>query len=310
MAAAAQILEIIDTFEEEGNSRSAEAAVDLLIRTCRCGLHDYAAKIIAVVEEYLAEDGSFASVSTGLSRLSLLFSARETLEASKLTGISKLIHQAYNRSVFLVESLATVPDDQLDASLDGLLSIRELLTENAIDAPESPGPAVALSESRFYDALLRLIHQKGVPPRSEISGAAAGLLYGIGRIDAKAVCAVVGNYLDASVEDVGDACGVVRGLMMTARESFWQMDGLLRRIDELFNAWEDERFNSALPHMRLAFSQLAPKEVDSVAERVANLHDVSDLGQLIHPEIAEEDLQLALRCSEYMQRSLLEDGLQ
>ena len=56
---------------------------------------------------------------------------------------------------------------------------------------------------------------------------------------------------------------------MSAREAFWQMDELLKRIDALFQRWEDKRFNNALPHLRLAFSGLAPREVDSVAARVA-----------------------------------------
>jgi hypothetical protein len=246
----------------------------------------------------------------------LLKSAREPLEAKRLEGISELVAQCYRRAAHLVDSLSAVPDDQLDASLDGLISIREILTSEEVDVQGQAAADEATRDDRqsldadlFYDALHRLIRDTGTPPRSEIAGAAAGLLHGAGRIEERRVCEVVQHFLDAAVQDVSDACGVVRGLMMTAREAFWRMDPLLRSVDELFRRWEEERFVNALPHLRLAFSQLSPKEVDSVAGRVASLHEVDEIGPLVSPEITEDEMQLAVMVSELMNRSLREDGL-
>ena len=310
-AAVTQVIHLIRAMDEDGAGRNADMAVDLLIRTCRAGLHEHASRVIDVVQHHVSEDGAFASVAGGLSRLNLLLTARQTLEADRVAGIPELISLAYHRAVFLVDSLRTVPDDQLDASLDGLLSLRELLTTTPEDRNDSLGASpIELDETLFVDSLKSLTDPHAEPPRSEVAGCAAGLLYGFGQIDEETVCGVVARYLDAAVEDVGDACGVVRGLMMSARESFWQMDELLKRIDALFQRWEDQRFNNALPHLRLAFSGLAPREVDSVAARVARLHRVDDLGPLIHPDITEEDMQLALRCADVMNRSLSGDGLQ
>jgi hypothetical protein len=124
------------------------------------------------------------------------------------------------------------------------------------------------------------------------------------------VCEIVRQYLDAAVEDVGGACGVIRGLMTTAREAFWRMDELLNSIDALFERWEETRFTKALPHMRLAFSQLSPKEIDLVANRVADLHNVEELGNLIHPDVDASEMQLAAEISALMTKSLREDGLE
>ena len=312
-AAAQRVMQLVEQFEETGAVRSAAAAVDLLIRTCRCGLHAYAGRFVRVVQAHIAEDASFASVASGLSRLALLRSAREPLEAARLDGMEEVIAQCYQRASQLVDSLAAVPDDQLDGSLDGLLAIRELLASQSIAADDDEDVAgtepLLLDPDLFLDALQRLIRDTGTPPRSEIAGAAAGLLHGSGRIDESRVCDVVGRYLDAAVEDVGGACGVVRGLMMTAREAFWRMDNLLLGIDALFQQWEENRFNNALPHLRLAFSQLSPKEIDMVAERVASLHHVDEIGPLVHPDVTEEELQWAVRAAELMNRSLAEDGL-
>jgi hypothetical protein len=234
-----------------------------------------------------------------------LQSAREPLEAARLERLADVIQQCFRRACYLVSSLAAVPDDQLDASLDGLLSVHELLHAQSVEDAGAP----LLDITLFHDALAGLTSDTGKPPRSEMAGAAAGLLHAAGRLDQPQVCTIVKRYLDAAVDDVGSACGVVRGLMMTAREAFWRMDDLLLAIDGLFREWEENRFNNALPHMRLAFSQLSPKEIDSVAERVAHLHQVDELGPLVHPDVTEDEMQLAVQVAELMNRSLREDGL-
>lgn len=314
-AAAQRLLQQVAELEEQCAARNADAAVEFLIRACRCGLHAYVDQMVTAVETHIAEDNIFASQARGLSRLAILRSAREPLEATRLERISYTILQCYCRACYLIASLADAPDDQLDASLDGLLSIGELLNAQSVEQASeaeagADGAHPMLNESLFLDALMDLNRDTGKPPRSEIAGAAAGLLYGSGRIDQSRVCTIVARYLDAAVDDVGAACGVVRGLMMTAREAFWRMDDLIRSIDALFQRWEEGRFNNALPHMRLAFSQLSPREIDNVAGRVANLHAVEEIGLLHHPDFTEAEMQLAVRAAELMNRSLSEDGLQ
>ena len=317
-AAATRMMQLVEALEEEGAARSADAAVDLLIRACRCGLHAHAWQLVRIVEDHIAEDGVFASLARGLSRLILLLSAREPLEARRLTQLPDVITLCYQRATHVIDTLAAAPDDQLDASLDGLLSMRELLSGdqeseggndeggNDESTTENSPP---LDKELFVAALKRLISDTGTPPRSEIAGAAAGLLHGLGEIDQQHVCSVVRRYLDAAVEDIGGACGVVRGLMMAARETFRRSDELLLSIDGLFQQWEEARFVNALPHLRLAFSQLSPKEVDSVATRVAALHKVEDIGPLVNPDITEDDMRAAVQATELMNRSLAEDGL-
>lgn len=306
-AAAQRIVQRMDELAEEGVGRSADVAVDLLIRTCRCGLHQYAEQIVEIVAAHIAEDAVFASVARGLNRLVLLRSAREPLEAERLSELTTVTNQCYQRAVYLIDTLAAVPDDQLDASLDGMVSIRELLTTQAVEEEEESD--ALLDQNLFVDALQRLIRNTGDLPRSEIAGAAVGILHGLGVVDEKQVCDIVRIYLDAAIDDVAEACGVVRGLMMTSREAFWRSESLLSSINELFERWDTGRFNNALPHMRLAFSQLSPKEVDSVAKRVAELHKVDEIGDLVHPDISEDEIHVALRVADLMNQSLSEDGL-
>jgi len=307
-AATHRIVQLMDALEEEGAARSADAAVDLLIRTCRCGLHSHANQIVEIIDAHISEDSEFASVARGLSRLVLLSSAREPLEAKRLSDLSAVTQRCYQKATQLVDALASVPDDQLDASLDGLVSMRELITSQEVERDDTI-EELQLDRSLFVAALQRLTRNTGTPPRSEIAGAAAGILHGLGAIDQDRVCQLVKMYLDAAVTDVSEVCGVVRGLMMTARETFWRSEQLLKSIDELLKRWEEGRFNKALPHMRLAFSQLSPKEVDSVAKAVAEIYEIEEIGDLIHPDISEDEISVALKASEIMNQSLAEDGL-
>ena len=291
---------------DEGQAKSADLAVDLLIQTCRCGLHDYAQEIVRLVSQEVAGDASFVSVSSAVLRLALLSDALEPLEANRLTELDDVCRQCYQRATHLIDTLSHVPDDQLDASLNGILGLREILMAQIGTEEIDASP---LDPELFFEALERLLAAKS-PPRSEVAGATAGVLYAAGRMDQDSVCDCVRQYLSASVEDINDACGIIRGLMLTAREVFWRMDHLLKAIDQLFRNWDQDRFYQALPNLRLAFSHLAPKEIDHVAESVAQLHDVSELGDLVHPEISEAEMRLAIKADSIMLRSLEQDGLQ
>lgn len=313
-AAAATLARSMRAIEDGGGSGDAAVACELLIRACRMGLQTHASELLSIAGAHIATDPVFASLATALSRFEMLRSARGPLQIPDPRRIGDVAGQAYRRACYLIDTLGQVPDDQLDASLDGLLSIYESLcsgdaAERDRIAAEHLDHDLDLDPDFFFDSLIRLIDPTGKPARSEIAGAAAGILFGRGLIDQAAVCDVVRRYLDASVQDVSDACGVVRGLMATSREAFWRLDELLGQIDRLFASWETERFHQALPHLRLAFSRLAPKEIDRVAERVAHLHGNEDLGHLAHSDLTEDDLAVAVMVAGRMDRSLEEDGL-
>lgn len=299
-AAELRLEQEIRQMEKGETARDASAAVDKLITTCRMGLQAHGDRIIQLIMSFVAEDSVYASMASALSKLTLLMSAREPLEATRLDSLPDLVATCYRRACHLIDELVNVPDDQVDASLDGLCSMRELLSQVEDNH---------LDRELYVVALERLVAATNPFPRSEVAGAAAGILHSLGRLDENGVCHIIENYLDSSMTDVGAACGAVRGLMMTGRESFWRMRGLLLKIDQLFENWEEDRFRVALPHLRLAFSQLSPKEVDLVAERVAALHDIEDLGNLHHPTVTEGDMQFGLEIDRLMRRSMLEDGL-
>jgi hypothetical protein len=282
------------------SARDASFAVGKLLLTCRMGLHHLADHVFPLVEQQIAEDNRFFSMAEAASKLLLLDTAREPLESFRLANLNRLMVHCYQRACHLIDGLSNVPDDDVEASLDGLCSLRELVSQQTVHTFDRQLLVVALE---------RLLQSGDPYPRGEIAGAAAGMLFSLGHMDEEQVCRVVQNHLDSACVDVGGACGAVRGLMTTARETFWRMPNLLTLIDSLFQDWDEDRFRVALPHLRLAFSQLTPKEIDAVAERVASLHEVSSLGNIHHPQISEEELHFGVALNRLMRQSLQEDGL-
>src|SRR5262249_8207731 len=97
-----------------------------------------------------------------------------------------------------------------------------------------------------------------------------------------------------------------------APELLWRVAEPLAVIDGLIAGFNDERFVAQLPHLRLAFSALNPRETDEVAARIAARHGAGG-GALQTPVIygiAGEELRANLALSEKVRASLEADGLQ
>jgi hypothetical protein len=137
-------------------------------------------------------------------------------------------------------------------------------------------------------------------------GAAAGIRFGEGLLSEDALFVIVEGYLRA---DAKKFCALFRGLLATAREIAWQVARFTQVLNQQFEAWDQPTFLSALPELRLAFADLTPREVVQVADQVAAIHGGQALGELVVTDLQEADVALALRLTEIVQTSLMNDGL-
>ncbi|MCI0364847.1 MAG: hypothetical protein L0219_13290, partial [Phycisphaerales bacterium] len=80
-------------------------------------------------------------------------------------------------------------------------------------------------------------------------------------------------------------------------------------VNDQLGAWDEEVFLQALPELRLAFADLTPREVARVAERVAGLHGAESLGELVHTDVTETEVGLALEITRRVRASMQADGL-
>jgi hypothetical protein len=99
------------------------------------------------------------------------------------------------------------------------------------------------------------------------------------------------------------------GLLRTCRELAWRQPALVETVEKLLGAWSEADFIERLPHLRLAFADLTPRETDQVAGVVAELHGGQKLGHLARPELSEAEMMAALRLNAAVNNALKQDGL-
>ena len=122
-------------------------------------------------------------------------------------------------------------------------------------------------------------------------------------LDALAIGALVG------ITDSQRRVGFLRGLMKTCRESAWQNASLLKSLDGILTEWDETEFIAALPSLRLALADLTPRETDRVAALVAALHGEKSLGEVVHLQMTEGELERNRRITALVLDSLKADGL-
>ena len=199
--------------------------------------------------------------------------------------------------------MAQCPEEELAASLEAIVSMRELLAAGAT-AEELLDPEL------FWEATAGVLKAQnhGHPTYGTISGAIAGLLFSAGRIDQTQLDELVVGYL-RGISDSQKRVGFLRGLLKTCREAAWQNLQLVQSLDEIIGSWDEKEFITALPSLRLALADLTPRETDKVASRVAGLHGKDQLGELVQYRTSEGELELNRRLTELVLETLTRDGL-
>ncbi len=297
-AAGSKLREEVAKLEASGLGRNTAEAVGALVKACRLGLHRHAAALTELVSKFAAEDPSFVSLVAGLTQLELLGRSREPLEATHLTTLPDLAMAAYLRACYLAADLVNCPNELVEPGVKGLQSLREALA----------------GESRFDPELLHLALRSiiAAPPdrgQTAVIGAAAGILFGEGRLSEGELVGLAMGFLGSTSSDPRRGAGFVRGLLATAREVAWQVAGVVEAIDARFGGWDDESFLNVLPELRLAFADLTPREVAQVADAVAGLHGGEELRGLVRHDLSEQDALLAVEITRRVRESLTADGL-
>lgn len=300
-ATANRLREAIARLVEEGQGRSANAAVAMLIRACRMGLHRHTPQLLSLIASRISEEPSFIEAVGAANQLLLLWQSREPLQAHSLAEVPELLRACYLRTCYLVPGLAQCPEVELSEALNSLSAMRELI---------AAAPSDLLDAELFWQAISGVLQSKNQnhPPFSTICGAVAGLLYSVGRMEQQALDELVVGYL-VGISDSQRRVGFLRGLLKTCREAAWQNLPLIHALDDIIANWEEPEFISALPSLRLALADLTPRETDKVAALVASLHGRTQLGGLVQMQLTEMQLERNRRLTSLVLKTLEKDGL-
>jgi hypothetical protein len=141
-------------------------------------------------------------------------------------------------------------------------------------------------------------------------GAASGLLHGDGEwADEELIQALRGHFQSTRDEGV-DGPNFLRGLLKTDRSAFWQVEKVLESVDRVLREWDEDRFVKLLPHVRLALSDLTPRETDAVARKVAVLLGFASLNMQYVADIGSEEMLRAVDVNRLVKAALTADGLE
>ena len=299
-AAAQRLARAIAELEEVGRGRSAADSVTMLVQACRMGLHRHTTRLLALIAGQVVEDPSLTSLATALNQLILLWESREPLEAHRLTEIPALIQAAYERACYLLHHLAETPAEAAADTLQALITVRDLprssaATERSLDA------------ALFFEPLGRVFLHPKCPPL--LTGGIAGLLHAADRLPEAELLKLLAGSLNASSAQAGDQTAFLIGLLRACRELAWRQPALAAAVQDLLAAWSEEEFIARIPHLRMAFADLTPRETDQVAALVAGLHGGEKLGSLHRPELSEAEMLAAVKVDALVRQALADDGL-
>lgn len=287
--------------EEEGRGRNAREAVALFLMACQAGIAKRALRILPLIEDEVTADPDLPSVIAALRELYLLWRSRHVLGMSGAEIVERLIGVAYARALYLLPDLRTAREDDLSPLLESLASLREVMT--------TAGPETeAVDETLFREAVAALLDAEVHPA---IGGALAALAFLCGLLDGAALAGRLRGGLDGAYVRAEDRIAFLRGLVTISREVLWRVPGLVKTTDEIIAGLEEDEFIALLPHLRLAFSALDPRETDRMAQRIAAHLQVAQTAATgaVRYDATAAEVQRNLKLSQALVRSLKQDGL-
>ena len=242
-AAASRLRERVEATE------NAAPAARLLIDAARAGIRTVTAPLLEHLGERIRSEAEFVNASTALQHLLYLYCYDEAFGTRGLEEIGRLVVEARDRSLWLLEGLKGEPTD-----IRGVLNGMAGLLECQRKASDIVGGDIEV----LHQLLARIESDpERVPP---LRGGAAGLRWSLGRTRGREVASGLRAF--ARPEELGD---YLEGLFALGREAVQREPEFSRTLDALVLEYDPEEFQVALPALRLAFTYFTPREKISSA---------------------------------------------
>jgi len=282
-----------------GNSRDIAGMTELLARGLLAGLGAELVPFVRALSGDIQDHGDFAAVARTLRHLHYIGATAGPLGAPKELNLSEITRSAYLRLIYLCDDLASTPKEAVSGCVEGLRLVAELLRNQASEI---------LDRALFDDAINRVAN---AGPPGEILGAVLAICTQAGLRSASEICRALRGTLEGTTDSEEERVSVLRGVLHAAPELLWRSDELLRTVDELLCGPIEDRFIALLPHLRLAFGSLNPRESDRLAELLAQIHGAR-AGEFLpqRTEVSEGNLQRGLAIESRLRRAFSADGIE
>jgi hypothetical protein len=229
----------------------------LLPQALRMGLNELISPCLAALETWLGGNHLFESLVAALAQLLYCQQLQKVLRLTHFPSLQSQQQLAYRNACSALGWIQQV-DTQRSAAIQS--AIRQL---SAIIQQDQ----IALEADLFLDQLRALLQQND----GTLAGLACGVLYHHGALSDEAVEAELNNACrQAWIEPsyIGD---YLTGLMQSSRAIVLNHPKLLSAISQLIEHWDESTFLQCLPGLRLAFTQLKPRESQRLGQQIQAL---------------------------------------
>jgi hypothetical protein len=278
-----RLREMESSLSDTGQGRRADIAATLLIQACTLGLHRQVQPLASRLQRLITEDEHLGSVTACARKLIALDRGRAVLESERLAiELPPLLAQCWRSALYLLPRLISMKPEEAAEILPALTEMLALRRELAQEK----------------EPLCRLLHQmaneKQAPP--VVRGAAVGALFQCGALCAEELAQQLTPFLQLH-QPAELTAGCLQGLITVARETLWHVPQILQGLNRLVSDWPESHFLSLLPHLRLLFTELSPKELDRLAHRLAALNGLSEAKRLYESQHSLNPRELTLLAS-------------
>lgn len=296
-----QLLSMQQQFADQGESRSANQVVQLLIQAALMGLQQQLPQLMQQVQHDLPNDPSLQSVIACGQKLLNLWQGRDYLALQQQPQLLDLLQQVLPAALFLLPAITHPDPDQAPDNLSLLLQLHQLSKriQHLLSSP-------AILQD-FYIQLDRLSGMLVHAPL--VQGAVHALQFIDGRIDDSQLNHQLQQQfgIGASPEQ---AVSYLAGMMQAAPELIQHQTSLSRLLNQLVASWDEQVFVSMLPELRFSFSQLKPKQTAQLAEQLANWNGLSSSALLQHAtDISQAELLEGTSLNMQLVEALKQDDL-
>lgn len=288
-----------DALRAQGRGADIATLVELLARGLLAGLGHELAPLVRDLASDLRAHPDFVAVTQALRRLYYLLTTGGPLHAPVTLDLTAATTAAYQQLVYLCDELPRTPPDAAGSRVEALRTLVEIL------AADTTG----VFDRAPFDAAIDRIAEAAPP--AEILGAVLGICVQARRRDPGQLCAALQGHFAGAVLQEEDRIGVLRGLLLATPQLLWRAPGVLDAVDAFLQGLPEEAFLALLPHLRLTFTALNPREIDQLAERLAVLFGGAAGSFLASATpVSQADLERGLALDQALRRSAAQDGLQ
>lgn len=280
--------------QSQGIDRDIATATKLLLAAAQAGIDTISADLMQRLGTLLEQQSEFGAVTTALAHLLYLYCHDEVLGTSQSPAIGELLRRCYERSIWLLESLAQGSEKESQL-VQGVKAIGECL--------ERTGAKLSLDRSELIAVLERAQAQSSKP--AAVRGAAAGLLWKLGDATSEKILEIL--LLFANPDQLGD---FLMGLFALAREVVQRDAQLIRAIDQLLLEFASQEFQTSLPSLRLAFTFFTPREKHHMLSTLFTALGIKSSQPLARLQVDEQTAAEALALDERIFEAVARYGLE